>query len=119
MARSRSHTATGEPDEIYRIMGHDPAYLRASWERTKLCFQAEGRLGIRLKHMIALSVAAVCSNDYLIANHMERLKDLGLSDPDLVELLLVIDLTCGYNRYVQGLQANIESKPIGVGAEAE
>ena len=70
-----------EPDEIYRIMGHDPAYLRASWERAKLCFQEEGRLGIRLKHMIALSVAATCSNDHLIAAHMERLKDPGPERP--------------------------------------
>ena len=107
-----------EPDEIYRIMGHDPAYLKASWERAKLCFQEEGRLGLKLKHMIALSVAATCSNDHLIASHMARLKALGLSDPELVELLLVIDLTCGYNRYVQGLQVNMETKPFGEAAEA-
>ena len=107
-----------EPDEIYRIMGHDPAYLQASWARAKLCFEVEGRLGLRLKHMIALSVAATCGNDHLIAAHRTRLEDLGLSDAEVVELLLVIDLTCGYNRYVQGLQANMESRPFGADAEA-
>ena len=117
---SQIKTAFGnrEPDEIYRIMGHDPAYLKASWERARLCFDDEGRLGLRLKHMIALSVAATCGNDHLIEVHRTRLKDLGLSDEELVELLLVIDLTCGYNRYVQGLQANIEVKPFGEDAEA-
>ena len=107
-----------EPDQIYRIMGHDPAYLKASWARAKLCFQEEGRLGIKLKHMIALAVAATCGNDHLIASHRTRLKDLGLSDAELVELLLVIDLTCGYNRYVQGLQVNMETTPFGENAEA-
>ena len=102
-----------KPDEIYGIMGHDPAYLAASWERARRCFEEEGRLGLRLKHMIALSVAATCGNDHLIEAHQTRLEDLGLSDAELVELLLVIDLTCGYNRYVQGLQANIETKPFG------
>ena len=117
---SEIKTAYGnrEPDEIYRIMGHDPAYLKASWERARLCFEEEGRLGLRLKHMIGLSVAATCGNDHVIEAHMTRLKDLGLSDEELVELLLVIDLTCGYNRYVQGLQANIELKSFGEDAEA-
>ena len=69
-------------------------------------------------HTIALSVAATCGNDHLIEAHQTRLEDLGLSDVELVELLLVIDLTCGYNRYVQGLQANIEAKPFGEDAVA-
>ena len=107
-----------KPDEIYGIMGHDSAYLKASWERARRCFVEEGRLGVRLKHMIALSVAATCGNDHLIESHQARLADLGVRDEELVELLLVIDLTCGYNRYVQGLQANIEAKHFGEDAEA-
>lgn len=107
-----------EPDEIYRIMGLDPAYLEASWARARLCFEEEGRLGLRLKHMIALSVAATCGNDHLIAALRARLGDLDLGDAELVELLLVIDLTCGYNRYVQGLQANMETQAFGEDAEA-
>ena len=43
------------------------------------------------------------------------IRDLGLGDAELVELLLVIDLTCGYNRYVQGLQANMETGAFGSG----
>ena len=114
----RSAYGNLEPDEIYRIMGLDPAYLKASWARARLCFEEEGRLGLRLKHMVALAVAATCGNDHLIASYRARLKDLGLSDPELVELLLVIDLTCGYNRYVQGLQANMETRAFGADAEA-
>jgi hypothetical protein len=49
---------------------------------------------------------------------MAHLKVMDMSDPELVELLLVIDLTCGYNRYVQGLQANLETKPFGENTEA-
>ena len=108
-----------EPDLIYRLMGYKPEYLKASWERNKLCFQDEGKLGIKVKHLVALCVAATNSNDYFIEAHMARLKDLGVTDEELVETLLVIDLSCGYNRYVQGLLADPEKKPFGPGAEAD
>ena len=103
---------------IYRLLGYKPEYLRASWERSKLCFQEEGKLGLKLKHMVALCVAATNSSDYFAEIHTERLKELGMTDAELVEVLLVIDLVCGYNRYVQGLQVDIEVKPFGADAEA-
>ena len=93
-----------EPEEIFRLMGHRPDYLRASWERSRLCFFEEGSLGLRTKHMVAFGVAAVKSCDHSIREHTKHLKALGLDDEDLVELLLVVDVVCGYNRYVQGLQ---------------
>ena len=107
-----------EPEVIYRLMGYHPEYLKWSWERSKLCFEEEGKLGLKLKHIIAFCVAATNSNDHFVKAYTKRLKELDLTDEDLVELLLVIDLTCGYNRYVQGLQAQIEKKPFGAGAEA-
>ena len=107
-----------EPEVIYRLMGYKPEYLKASWERSKLCFQEEGKLGLKLKHMAALCVAATNSNDYFAEIHTERLKELGMTDAELVEVLLVIDLVCGYNRYVQGLQVGIEVEPFGADAEA-
>ncbi|MSO94145.1 MAG: carboxymuconolactone decarboxylase family protein [Rhodospirillales bacterium] len=92
-----------EPEDIYRLMGHDPAYLKASWDRIRRCFFDEGRLGLRTKHMVAFGVAATNSSDYGTQIYSRRLKELGVSDPEMTELLLVIDLACGYNRYVQGL----------------
>ena len=53
--------------------------------------------------MIAFCVAATNSNDHFVKAYTKRLKELDLTDEELVELLLVIDLTNGYNRYVQGL----------------
>ena len=106
-----------EPDVIYAQMGYQPAYLQASWERSKLCFEEEG-IGLKLKHMIAFCVAATNSNDYFVKVHTNRLKELGLTDEELVELLLVVDLTAGYNRYVQGLLVEMETEQFGEDAEA-
>ena len=93
-----------EAEDVYRLMGHLPGYLAASWDRLRLSFFEEGALGLRTKHMVAFGVAAANSADYAVGIHSRRLKEIGLSDAEMVELLLIVDLTCGYNRYVQGLQ---------------
>lgn len=105
-------------DPIYELMASDPTYMRTSWERARLCFVEEGQLGIRLKHLIALSIAATNGNDYFVRSHTRRLKELGLTDNELVEVLLIVDLSCGYNRYVQGMQVELERTPFGSNAEA-
>jgi alkylhydroperoxidase/carboxymuconolactone decarboxylase family protein YurZ len=117
-AHVKADSGNKEPDALYQIMAHLPAYLEANWTRTRLCFEEEGYLGLRLKHMIAFCVAATSGSDYLVRAFAGRLRDLGTSDEDIAELLLVIDLTTGYNRYVQGLQADMEEKPFGEDAEA-
>jgi AhpD family alkylhydroperoxidase len=108
----------GEPDVVFSLMGYLPRYLKASWQRSKLCFKEDGRLGLKLKHAIAFAVAATNSCDYYVRVHAGRLRELGLTDEELTELLLIVDLTCGYNRYVQGLQADLESSPFGEDAAA-
>jgi AhpD family alkylhydroperoxidase len=107
------------PESMYRIMARSPRFLRDTWDQVKYCFAEEGQLGIKLKYMVAFSVAATSGSEYLARVLARELNRLGFGDDDFVELLLVIDLTCGYNRYVQGLQADQEEKPFGEGAEME
>jgi AhpD family alkylhydroperoxidase len=105
-------------DGIYEAMTDDSRYARSSRERARLCFSEEGKLGIRLKHLIALCVAATNGSEYYTRVLTGRLKALGMGDHELVEVLLIVDLSCGYNRYVQGMQVELERKPFGVKAEA-
>jgi AhpD family alkylhydroperoxidase len=81
-----------------------PRYSQATRQRIRHCLEDEGELGLRTKHMVALGVAATNGNDAYVDAYTTRLRQMGTSDKDLVELLLVVDLACGYNRYVQGLQ---------------
>ncbi len=117
-ARIASDCGEPEVDPIYQVMAHDPDYMRTSWERARLCFVEAGRLGVRLKQLIALCIAATNGNDYFVRFHTRRLKTLGLKDDELVEVLLIVDLSCGYNRYVQGMQVELERTPFGANAEA-
>jgi len=107
------------PNVIYRLMAHLPEYLRASWDRAQRCFQEEGQLGLRMKLMLAYCVAATVGNDFHVRLFSDELRGMGVPDQTIVEMLLVIDLACGYNRYVQGLQTQQEEKPFGPGAEAD
>ena len=107
-----------EPDSIYRLMSYKPEYLKASWQRSRLCFEEEGKLGLRLKHTVALCVAATNGSDHFVEAHTGRLKELGVTDEELVEVLFIVDVVCGYNRYVQGMQANPRQKPWGAHAES-
>lgn len=106
-------------DPMFAIMARWPEFLRLSWQQAKLCFANDGSLGIRLKHMVAFCIAATSGADHLVDYHARRLQELGTTDREFLEMLLIVDLTCGYNRYVQGLQADQEEKPFGEGAEAD
>jgi AhpD family alkylhydroperoxidase len=119
LAEIRQAYGNREPDVAYRIMARLPEYLKASWSRARRCFHEEGHLDLRTKHILAYCVAAVSGSDHLVEQHLSRIRELGVTDDGLVELLLIIDLVCGYNRYVQGLQAQEESKPFGTGGEMD
>lgn len=107
------------PDSMFAIMARWPDFLSHAWRQAKLCFAEEGNLGIKLKHMIAYCVAATSGSEHLTEVHARALRDLGVGEREFLEMLLIIDLTCGYNRYVQGLQADQEEKPFGEGAEMD
>lgn len=109
LAEVRQGSGGREPDEFYLLLAHRPDLLKVLWNMAKECFIEEGALGLRTKHLVALAVAATNGADYHIRRHLERLRELGYSAEDLVELLLVVDLACGYNRYVQGLQIQPET----------
>lgn len=114
-------TTPGADASLYALMARDARYLAASWKRRRACFGGDGRLGLKLKHMIAYAVAATAGSDRVLAAHGQRLKDLGATPVEMAELLFVVDVVCGYNRYVQGVQVDPlegQRKPWGKHAEA-
>ena len=106
---------------MYGLMAYDSGYLAASWRRRRACFGDDGRLGLKLKHMIAYVVAATSGSDHAIATYAKRLRELDLTAVEMAELVFIVDVVCGYNRYVQGLQVDPlegQRKPWGKHAQA-
>jgi AhpD family alkylhydroperoxidase len=83
-------------------------------------FGDDGRLGRRFKHMVGLCVSACNGSDYFVDVHTNRLREFGVADDTLTELVFLVDVVAGYNRYVQGLQVDPREgeKPWGAHAQA-
>lgn len=88
---------------LFKVMAHHPAYLKASWERVKVVM-GPGLLERKTKEMIAVAVSAVNGCDYCVSAHTAALKGMGVGDAELVELMAVVDLFSGFNKMLEGLQ---------------
>lgn len=88
---------------LFKAMAHRPSYLAATWDRIK-CVMAPGALDRRTKEIVALAVSATNGCDYCVNAHAAALKKLGVDDAGLVELMAVVDLFNGLNRFLDGLR---------------
>ncbi|HET9070494.1 MAG TPA: carboxymuconolactone decarboxylase family protein [Acidimicrobiales bacterium] len=92
---------------FWRAIAHDPAYLRAEWEKLK-AVMAERLLDRRTKEIIAVAVSATNNCDYCLHSHTDNLRAMGMTDAELVELLAVVDFFNGSNAVASGLKVGYE-----------
>lgn len=88
---------------LFKVMAHNPAYLKASWQRVKV-IMGPGLIDRKTKEMIAVAVSATNGCDYCVNAHTAALRSLGVKDGELVELMAVVDLFSGFNKLLEGLQ---------------
>ena len=99
---------------LFKVMAHNPAYLKASWERAKV-IMGPGLIDRKTKEMIAVAVSAANGCDYCVLAHTAALKSMGVGDGEIVERMAVVDLFSGFNKLLEGLQVTPD---IGVGSRA-
>ena len=95
---------------LFKVMANHPAYLEATWRRLKVIL-GPGRLDRKTKEVIALAVSATNNCGYCIDAHTAALRQLGFGDPELTELMAVVDLFNGFNRLLDGLRVESDLKP--------
>lgn len=88
---------------LFKVMAHHPAYLEVTWTKVKTVM-GPGRLDRKTKEMIALAVSATNGCAYCVNAHSGALKRLGFGDAEMVELMAVVDLFSGFNKFLEGLQ---------------
>lgn len=88
---------------LFKIMAHNPAYLKASWQRVKV-IMGPGLIDRKTKEMIAVTVSATNGCDYCVNAHTAALRSMGVKDEELIELMAVVDLFSGFNKLLEGLQ---------------
>lgn len=95
---------------LFKAMGHHPAYLEATWARVKV-IMGPGKLDRRTKEIIALAVSATNGCEYCVNAHTAALKSLGLGEAEITEVMAVVDLFNGFNRFIDGMLIESDLKP--------
>lgn len=102
---------------MYKAMANNPAYLEMSWARIREVMGQEGKLGRKVKDIVALTVCIMSGCEYCLDVYNGAVKHGGLDDEAMIELYSVIDVYSGLNRLNIGLQLKKDSKPwFGCGA---
>ena len=102
-----------EPHGVYRLMGHTPEFLAASWDRSRYLYGTDPNdasvsrslHSLRDKHFVTLGVSATNNCDYCVRLHTQRLRQLDMTPEENGELMMVVDVVNGYDTLVEGTRA--------------
>jgi AhpD family alkylhydroperoxidase len=92
-------------------MATNPAYLAATWDKIKAVMHRPGQLDTLTKDIIALTVSMMSGCDYCISVYTAAVRNLGLDDEAIIEIMAVVDLFTGLNRFNIGAQVEPDEKP--------
>lgn len=94
-------------NNFWRSLAHDPALLRATWDRLK-SVMAPGAIDPLVKEMIYVAVSTVNGCEYCIHSHTAAAKAKGMTPEMHGELLAVIAMAAQTNALVTGLQTPVD-----------
>ncbi len=95
---------------LFKAMANHPAYLETTWARFK-AIMGPGRIDPKTKQIIARAVSATNNCEYCINAHTAALKGMGLGDQEITELMAVVDLFNGFNKFLDGLRVESDLRP--------
>jgi AhpD family alkylhydroperoxidase len=95
---------------IWRALATNPQHLSLCWTRLKAVMKP-GKLDLLTKEIIALAVSATNSCRYCINSHTAAVKNLGLDDEGLGEVLAVVGLFNQMNKLADAYQVEPDILP--------
>jgi AhpD family alkylhydroperoxidase len=96
---------------MYKVMAMNPAYFAATWHKIKAVMHQSGQLDTLTKDIIALTVSMMSGCDYCISVYTAAVRNLGLDDEAICEIIAVVDLFSGLNRFNISAQVEPDEKP--------
>lgn len=103
----RTLRGTDHVNNFWRSLAHDPALLRAIWERLKMVM-APGALDPLVKEMIYVAVSTANGCGYCVHSHTAAAKAKGMTPEMHGELLAVIGMAAQTNALVTALQTPVD-----------
>ena len=97
--------------DFYKTMAHNPAYLETTWNKFKAVMHGGGKLDSLTRDIIALTVSVMNGCDYCSSVYTAAVRNLGLDDEAILEVMSVVDLFSGLNKFNSGLQVELDGKP--------
>lgn len=94
-------------NNFWRALAHDPALLRATWERLKEVM-APGALDPLVKEMLYVAVSTANGCSYCVHSHTAAAKAKGMTPEMQGELLAVIGMAAQTNALVTALQTPVD-----------
>ena len=103
----RAARGTDYVNNFWRALAHDPALLKATWERLK-DVMAPGALDPLVKEMLYVAVSTANGCSYCVHSHTAAAKAKGMTPEQQGEMLAVIGMAMQTNGLVTGLQVEVD-----------
>lgn len=92
-------------NDFWRVLAHDPALLKATWDRLKTVMSPRaGGLDPLTKELIYLAVSVANGCTYCVHSHTAAARAKGLTEAQHGEFLAVVAMASTTNALVEGLQ---------------
>ncbi|MFO6462827.1 carboxymuconolactone decarboxylase family protein [Jannaschia sp. KMU-145] len=103
----RTARGTDYVNHFWRALAHDPALLRATWDRLR-DVMAPGALDPLVKEMLYVAVSTANGCSYCVHSHSAAARARGMTDAQHGELLAVIGMAMQTNGLVTALQVPVD-----------
>ncbi|WP_417206093.1 carboxymuconolactone decarboxylase family protein [Antarctobacter sp.] len=94
-------------NNFWRALAHDPALLKATWERLKVVM-APGALDPLVKEMLYVAVSASNGCEYCAHSHTAAARAKGMTPEMYAELLAVLGMANQTNALANALQVPVD-----------
>ncbi len=104
----RSTRKTDFVNNFWRVLAHDPALLKRTWEDIKQVM-GPGTIDPLVKEMIYVAVSVANNCEYCIRSHTAAARNKGLTDAQLAELMAIVAMASTTNRLAIGFQVPVDA----------
>ena len=105
----RAARGTDVINNFWRALAHDPALLRATWDRLA-AVMSDGALNPLVKELIYVAVSAANSCEYCVHSHTAAARAKGMTDEMYGELLAVVGMASQTNALATALQVPVDEQ---------
>jgi AhpD family alkylhydroperoxidase len=105
----RAKRQTDHVNNFWRALAHDPATLKATWERVQ-AVMAPGALDPLVKELVYIAVSAANGCDYCVHSHTAAARAKGMTPAQHGELLAVIAMAAQTNALATALSVPVDDR---------